>query len=251
MFCFYCGAEFPDDALFCNKCGRRQKKEDLTGLPVPPFPALQVGPGQPSGNAPMVQGTPLAGTVPTIQGTPPPDNPLAGQNIASHVIPPGSSPAWNPQAGSNPSQAPSSQPELHLSSRPHTPHPGAPLEHQSYPMPHPPMPGSPDGTRIASDGYDGTLQIWEALTGNLIATYNANTFLFGLSWSPDSKHVVVGGYASTVWVLDASSGNVIYTYDVSATASADVAWPPDSKAVASGDDEGDTTPGNVQVWEAI
>ena len=52
---------------------------------------------------------------------------------------------------------------------------------------------SPDGKRVASCGYDGTLQIWEGLTGNLISTFNAGVFLWGLSWSPDSSHVVVGG----------------------------------------------------------
>src|SRR5712692_1081594 len=77
MFCNYCGTMLPDDALFCNKCGKQQKAvtntsvPDVTILPGPAFPAAPIDAGQPpTGNAPMVQGTPQASGVPSAQGTP-------------------------------------------------------------------------------------------------------------------------------------------------------------------------------------
>jgi eukaryotic-like serine/threonine-protein kinase len=92
-----------------------------------------------------------------------------------------------------------------------------------------------DDSEVDPDcGYDGTLQIWQATTGNHIATYSGNTFLFGLSWSPDSKRIVVGGNAPTVWILDASTGNVIYTYDAQSNQAADVAWSSDGTRIAVG-----------------
>jgi|SRR5579864_5122865 len=77
MFCRYCGNNLPDNAVFCNRCGKRQ---DVSGGQVmPPFPIAPTIPGAyPAGNVPVVQGTPQVGNVPLVQGTPPqPVNPFA------------------------------------------------------------------------------------------------------------------------------------------------------------------------------
>jgi hypothetical protein len=63
MFCLYCGTTLPDDAVFCNSCGRRQNAatntSDITVLPAPPLSGGSLDAGQtPSTTVPMVQGTP-------------------------------------------------------------------------------------------------------------------------------------------------------------------------------------------------
>src|SRR5260370_762176 len=65
MFCLYCGNKLPDDALFCNGCGRQQHAVssnasaiDVTLLPGPPLPQTPISSEQsPGGNVPLVQGT--------------------------------------------------------------------------------------------------------------------------------------------------------------------------------------------------
>lgn len=105
---------------------------------------------------------------------------------------------------------------------------------------------SPDSTRVASCGYDGTLQVWEGATGKPIATYRDNTAHFGLAWSPDGQRIAVAGADARVRVVDAKSGNTIYTYSGHTQYVGDVAWSPDGKYIASG--SGDQT---VQLIDAI
>lgn len=97
---------------------------------------------------------------------------------------------------------------------------------------------SPDGSRIASAGYDGTLQIWEAISGTAIANYRGNAFLFGLSWSPDGNNVAVGSSSNTILVVNAASGSLLNTYSGHSNWVKDVAWSPDGKYIASGSDDG-------------
>jgi len=108
---------------------------------------------------------------------------------------------------------------------------------------------SPNGKLIASCGYDGTLQVWEAATGNPVSIYRDFIFNFGLSWSPDSKRVAVGGLDPRVRVVDANSGSVVYTYDTKDIGSnafvGDVAWSPDGKHIVAGSDN------QAQVFNAI
>ncbi|MDE0022359.1 MAG: hypothetical protein OXT69_13405, partial [Candidatus Poribacteria bacterium] len=45
---------------------------------------------------------------------------------------------------------------------------------------------SPDGSRLASGGVDGTVRIWNAETGDLIRTLEGHTdWVRSVAWSPD------------------------------------------------------------------
>lgn len=103
---------------------------------------------------------------------------------------------------------------------------------------------SPEGKRIASAGYDGTLQIWDAMNGTLLAYYISNAVLFGLSWSPDGMSVAVGSADTTVRVVDSTTGDVFATYQGHYNWVKDVAWAPDGKHIASGSDDG-----MVRLWD--
>ncbi len=87
MFCLYCGNNLPDDAIFCNRCGKQQKPAG----PTPSIAAPSIEMDQaPAGNMPTLQGTPQAEAVPTIQGTLAPLANATAERNAS-LVPPGSS----------------------------------------------------------------------------------------------------------------------------------------------------------------
>jgi serine/threonine protein kinase/WD40 repeat protein len=126
---------------------------------------------------------------------------------------------------------------------------------------------SPDGKRIASGGDDGTVQVWDPVTGNHIFTYNGylsrdqSPSVVTLSWSPDGKRIVSsatfspgnGTFLPDVRVWDATTGNVLLTYSGHLPRTAghsnvvgEVSWSPNGKYIASAGGYDKT----VQVWDA-
>lgn len=95
---------------------------------------------------------------------------------------------------------------------------------------------SPDSTRVATCGYDGTLQVWEARSGKLLAKYmqgngGDSNSLFGLAWSPDGQQIAVGSINNAAIVLNAQTGMSGSFYPVASSA-LDVAWSPDGARLA-------------------
>ena len=60
---------------------------------------------------------------------------------------------------------------------------------------------SSDGKRIASGGYDGTVQVWDAANGGHIFTYHGHSDVVeAVAWSPDGKRIASGSDDNTVQV---------------------------------------------------
>src|SRR6185312_9536339 len=109
---------------------------------------------------------------------------------------------------------------------------------------------SPDGTRLASGGADGTVQIWNAQTGQPMLTYTGHAhanppFVLGVAWSPDGKRIVSGGDDGSARVWDAGTGQDLVLYLGHHGSVKQVAWSPDGKQIASA--SADQT---VQLWDA-
>lgn len=105
---------------------------------------------------------------------------------------------------------------------------------------------SPDGTRIASAGIDGNIQIWDASNGGHILTYSGHTpvgiqlwggvyaFPSHVAWSPDGKRLASSDDAHALKIWDAATGQTLSTY---ANASGPLAWSPDGTHLAFAADD--------------
>ncbi len=56
---------------------------------------------------------------------------------------------------------------------------------------------SPDGTRLASAGYDGAIYIWEVATNQSTLFWHGTLRLTTLNWSPNGSQLAFGGENST------------------------------------------------------
>jgi serine/threonine protein kinase len=105
---------------------------------------------------------------------------------------------------------------------------------------------SPDGTRLASGGADGTAQVWDATTGNRLFTYLEHSgTITSLAWEPSGTRMASAGADKTVQVWDAATGSRLFTYRGHSSTVTSVAWSPDGTRIASG--SFDKT---IHVWSA-
>ncbi|HZA26975.1 MAG TPA: BTAD domain-containing putative transcriptional regulator [Actinomycetota bacterium] len=91
---------------------------------------------------------------------------------------------------------------------------------------------SPDGSRLASTGEDGKLNVWDPSTGRLLSSLSADGGAWGPSFSADGS-LVAGAWrepADQVRVLDLSTDRVVSTVRV--PGAVDTALSPDGKRVA-------------------
>jgi serine/threonine protein kinase/Tol biopolymer transport system component len=106
---------------------------------------------------------------------------------------------------------------------------------------------SPDGKRIVSASFDGTVRVLNASDGSEVFIYTGHTdSVWSVAWSPDGKRIASGSRDNTAQVWNASDGSHVFTYTGHASNDVNtVAWSPDGKLIASGSDDK-----MVQVWNA-
>ncbi len=112
---------------------------------------------------------------------------------------------------------------------------------------------SPDGARIASVGWDSTIQVWKASTGQHLLTYRGHPDAATVSWSPDITHLASAGTESTytIQVWNASTGQQLWTHQNTSTGTPSwgiVAWSPNGKQIAT---FGSDKSGPIQVRNAL
>ncbi len=109
---------------------------------------------------------------------------------------------------------------------------------------------SPDGTRIASGGYDGGIVlIWNAETGQPIQAFLGDKSLrwsvvYSVAYSPDGVQLASGGGSEVVHIWNVDAGKLIRTLGGHSDWVYSVAYSPDGVQLASGG--ADYT---IQLWD--
>ncbi len=105
---------------------------------------------------------------------------------------------------------------------------------------------SPDGQLLASSGADGSIQIWEALSGQRLQRCEGHRGpVYGLAWAPDGQRLASAGRDGSVRLWSLSTGVELARYQGHTSYVYSVAWAPDGQLLASASDDG-----TVHVWAA-
>jgi WD40 repeat protein len=105
----------------------------------------------------------------------------------------------------------------------------------------------PDGARLASAGWDQTVNIWEVATGRVLfaLTGHADT-IYGVAFSPDGTLLASASADKTIKIWDLGSGRLSVSRAGHTAAVRAVAFSPDGKTLVSAGDDQD---GAVKVWD--
>jgi eukaryotic-like serine/threonine-protein kinase len=110
-------------------------------------------------------------------------------------------------------------------------------------------------SHIASGSDDGTIQIWEAMTGLKISTYRGHSGgVSAIAWSPDGKWIASAGIDCSVQVWAADSMRKVCSYTRHSDKVTALAWSP-TRISASTAGQGfllasASADSTVQIWDA-
>ena len=92
---------------------------------------------------------------------------------------------------------------------------------------------SPDGKTIAGGHSDGTILLWDAITGNRLKTFTGHTrWIKSICYSPDGETLASGSTGDTIRLWDVATGAHLKTLKGDFE---NMCYSPDGKMIASGD----------------
>ena len=86
---------------------------------------------------------------------------------------------------------------------------------------------SPNGHLLAIGEADGSVQVLDAMTGNVILSVHSSTQkIWAVAWSPDGTRFAAASWDTTVRVWDIATGRLLVTYRGHTGEALAVAWSP-------------------------
>src|SRR5262249_37902521 len=88
---------------------------------------------------------------------------------------------------------------------------------------------SPNGKRVATSSFDGTVRLWDPATGKELKKLTGHAGAEGVAWTPDGKRVVSAGIDAdlSIRVWDATTGKQLCRFDGHTAGPLGVAVTPD------------------------
>ena len=103
-------------------------------------------------------------------------------------------------------------------------------------------------SRLATGSEDGTVQVWDGMSGRKISTYRGHSgSVSAISWSPDGKWLASAGIDCTVQIWSADTLRKVCTYNRHSAKVTALAWSPTEHdpVIASA-----SIDGTIQIWDA-
>src|SRR5262249_49737266 len=104
---------------------------------------------------------------------------------------------------------------------------------------------SPDGKRLVSSGYDGSVFVWDVRTGKQLQRFTGHFGpTFCAAFTPDGRRVASGGWDRTVKVWDPDTGQQVLSLKGHLDALQNLTFSPDGRLATSSLDM------TVKLWDA-
>ena len=104
---------------------------------------------------------------------------------------------------------------------------------------------APDGALVASASGDNTLKLWDAVSGQLVRTFEGHSQeVVSVAFSPDGVRLLSGSYDATIKLWDAATGQLVRTFVGHSDRVYSAAFSPDGARVVSGSEDK-----TLKLWE--
>jgi len=109
---------------------------------------------------------------------------------------------------------------------------------------------SPDGTILASGGWDKMVRLWDVATGKQLHALEGHKLeIECLAFSPDGKTVVSGGWDPEVRVWDVKDGKALRQIGPHPDGVLSLTFSPDGKTLVTGNQDRMLKQGNLHLWD--